>query len=138
MYGALQNLFGQHLDELWLSSIKTVAPQIENLSKTDLFTDSCLRFQSEIHENYSTFIETLVEQFAAISYGDVIYGRQIAMYLHRLVDTSVRLATWNALSNARVLELLPPLVNCLSQAEGYLEPFEVFVNHFIFLVIVIL
>ncbi|KAL2936991.1 Transcriptional elongation regulator MINIYO [Bienertia sinuspersici] len=124
MYGALQSLYGQHLDDLWFSSFKNVSPKTENPSDAKLFRDSCLRFQSEIHENYSTFIETLVGQFAAISYGDVIYGRQIAMYLHRQVETSVRLPTWNALSNAHALELLPPLANCLSQAEGFLEPIE--------------
>ncbi|XP_048492898.1 transcriptional elongation regulator MINIYO isoform X2 [Beta vulgaris subsp. vulgaris] len=124
MYGALQSLYSQHLDELWLSSTKAIATETETSSDTGLFRASCLRFQSEIHESYPTFIETLVEHFAAISYGDVIYGRQIAIYLHRLVDASVRLVTWNALSNAHVLELLPPLVNCSSQAEGYLEPIE--------------
>ncbi|OVA02090.1 hypothetical protein BVC80_1261g4 [Macleaya cordata] len=66
-------------------------------------------FQSEIHESYSTFIETLVEQFCAISYGDLIYGRQVAVYLHRSIKVPVRIAAWNALSNAHILELLPPL-----------------------------
>ncbi|GFS34703.1 RPAP1-like, carboxy-terminal protein [Actinidia rufa] len=84
-----------------------------------------LSFQSEIHESYSTFLETLVEQFAAVSYGDLIYGRQVALYLHCCVETSVRLAAWTALSNARVLELLPPLANCVAKAEGFLEPVEV-------------
>ncbi|KAL6963648.1 hypothetical protein U1Q18_034655 [Sarracenia purpurea var. burkii] len=62
--------------------------------------------------------------FAAASYGDMIYGRQVVIYLHRCVETSVRLSAWNALSNARVLELLPPLENCIAKAEGYLEPVE--------------
>ncbi|XP_021774893.1 transcriptional elongation regulator MINIYO-like [Chenopodium quinoa] len=124
MYGVLQSLYGQLLDELWLSSTKSIALKTGTSSDADLFSVNCLRFQSEIHENYSTFIETLVEQFAAISYGDVIYGRQIAIYLHRQIDASIRLATWNALSNAHVLELLPPLINCVTQREGYLEPSE--------------
>ncbi|XP_074275731.1 transcriptional elongation regulator MINIYO [Silene latifolia] len=109
MFEALQSLYGQHLDELQLSSIND---------------GGCLRFQTEIHENYSTFLEALVEQFAAVSYGDVIYGRQISIYLHRQVESSVRLAAWNTLSNARVLELLPPLDKCVSRPEGYLEPVE--------------
>ncbi|KAL0356541.1 UNVERIFIED_CONTAM: Transcriptional elongation regulator MINIYO [Sesamum calycinum] len=83
-----------------------------------------LQFESEIHENYSTFIETLVEQFAAESYGDILFGRQVAIYLHRSVEASVRLSTWNALSNARALELLPLLAKCCTQAKGYLEPIE--------------
>jgi len=58
------------------------------------------------------FIEDLVEQFSAISYGDLIFARQISLYLHCYVETSTRLATWNTQSNARVLE-------------GYLEPAEV-------------
>ncbi|KAK1266986.1 hypothetical protein QJS04_geneDACA009182 [Acorus gramineus] len=83
-----------------------------------------LKFQALVHESYSTFIDTLVEQFGAMSYGDVLFGRQVAVYLHCLVEEPVRLATWNALSNAHVLELLPPLDKCLGGAEGYLEPVE--------------
>ncbi|KAL9231869.1 hypothetical protein vseg_007035 [Gypsophila vaccaria] len=116
MYEALQSLYGRYLDGLQLSSAK--ASDISGVKR------KCLMFQTEIHENYSTFIEALVEQFAAVSYGDLVYGRQIAIYLHGQVETSVRLATWNALSNARVLELLPPLDKCISRAEGYLEPVE--------------
>ncbi|KAG8368038.1 hypothetical protein BUALT_Bualt15G0003900 [Buddleja alternifolia] len=86
--------------------------------------ESTLKFESDIHENYSTFIETLVDQFAAESYGDVLFGRQVAVYLHRSVDASVRLATWNASSNAHALELLPPLDKCFTKAGGYLEPIE--------------
>ncbi|EXB94572.1 hypothetical protein L484_022889 [Morus notabilis] len=39
-------------------------------------------------------------------------------------DTPVRLAAWKALTNARVLELLPPLESCFGEAEGYLQPIE--------------
>ena len=95
----------------------------------DLFPDKsiveCLRFQSEIHDSYSTFLETLVEQFAAVSYGDLIFGRQVSVYLHRCTEAVVRLYAWNALSNARVLELLPPLEKCIAETDGYLEPIEV-------------
>lgn len=90
------------------------------------FNMESLYFQSEIHESYSTFIENLVEQFAAVSYGDVVFARQVAIYLHRRVEAPVRLATWNALSNARVLELFPPLEKCIAKGDGYLEPVEVF------------
>lgn len=83
-----------------------------------------LGFQAEIHESYSVFIDTLVEQYAGVSYGDLLFSRQVSVYLHRHTEVPVRLAAWNALSNARVLELLPPLLNCLGGSKGYLEPTE--------------
>ncbi|KAK4477255.1 hypothetical protein RD792_016469 [Penstemon davidsonii] len=106
VYETLQNVYGEILDEKKLSTVKS------------------LQFESDIHQNYSTFIEALVDQFAAESYGDEVFGRQIAIYLYGSVEASVRLAAWNALSNARVLELLPPLTKCFTKAEGYLEPIE--------------
>ncbi|OVA10752.1 RNA polymerase II-associated protein 1 [Macleaya cordata] len=120
-YEILQDLYGQLLDESRCSrSIKSCSenllPETRNKDGVEL-----LQFQSEIHESYSTFIETLVEQFGAISYGDLIYGRQVAVYLHRSVEVPVRIAAWNALSNAHILELLPPLEKCFAEAEGYLE-----------------
>ncbi|KAK9286243.1 hypothetical protein L1049_014629 [Liquidambar formosana] len=111
VYEALQELYGQLLDKT-------------RFSQSTKHSVEALRFQSEIHESYCTFIETFVEQFAAVSYGDLIYGRQVAFYLHRQVESPVRLAAWNALSNAHVLELLPPLEKCFAEAEGYLEPVE--------------
>ncbi|KAJ6692936.1 TRANSCRIPTIONAL ELONGATION REGULATOR MINIYO [Salix purpurea] len=127
VYEALQNLYGQLLDES--RSIRSaecfsednvnVLP--ENGKKS---TVEFLRFQSEIHESYSTVLEILVEQFASISYGDIIFGRQVAVYLHRCTETPVRLAAWNGLANAHVLEILPPLEKCFAEAEGYLEPVE--------------
>lgn len=124
VFEALQGLYGQNLNEIRFSGNRAAICKTQTSPGPDKSKFGCLRFQTEIHESYPTFIETLVEQFAAISYGDLIYARQIAIYLHRQVESSVRLATWNALSNARVLELLPPLGDCLSQAEGYLEPVE--------------
>ncbi|XP_011088658.1 transcriptional elongation regulator MINIYO isoform X2 [Sesamum indicum] len=112
VYETLQNVYGETLD----------GREVVNLHG-NLSVES-LQFESEIHENYSTFIETLVEQFAAESYGDILFGRQVAIYLHRSVEASVRLSTWNALSNARALELLPPLAECCIQAKGYLKPIE--------------
>jgi len=84
-----------------------------------------LRFQEKIHGSYTTFVESLVDQFAAVSYGDFVFGQQVAIYLHRKVEPAVRLAAWNALSNAYVLDLLPPLDKCIGNAQGYLEPLEV-------------
>lgn len=124
LYEALQELYGQHVDK---SRVHKSTTPFFKMEKNCI---EFLRFQSDIHESYSTFIETLVEQFSAISYGDLIYGRQVAIYLHRSVEAPVRLAAWNALSNARILELLPPLEQCFADAEGYLEPVEVLLtNH---------
>lgn len=121
-FEALQDLYGELLDKARFNQNKEV---ILDEKKHLEF----LKFQSEIHESYSVFIEDIVEQFSAVSYGDMIFGRQVSLYLHRCVETSIRLAAWNTLSNARVLELLPPLEKCFSSAEGYLEPTEVKHNH---------
>ncbi|XP_075515229.1 transcriptional elongation regulator MINIYO-like [Primulina tabacum] len=112
IYESLQKVYGEILDDNFFSNL------------SDNLVVEPLKFESDIHENYSTFMEILVEQFAAESYGDILFGRQVAIYLNRSVETSVRLTTWNALSNARVLELLPPLDECLTKAESYLEPVE--------------
>uniref|UniRef100_A0A1J3GAH0 RNA polymerase II-associated protein 1 n=1 Tax=Noccaea caerulescens TaxID=107243 RepID=A0A1J3GAH0_NOCCA len=108
LYSFLQELYGQVLNE-WR----------QNHGESEL-----LRFKSDISENYSSFLEMLVEQYGAVSYGDVLYGRQMSTYLHQCVEPSVRLSAWTALANARVLELLPSLDKCLGEAEGYLEPAE--------------
>lgn len=127
VYEALQDLYGAVLDKARLRSAEMAWEKNVNLLSETRNNNvlEFLRFQSEVHDSYSTFIETLVEQYSAISYGDLIYGRQVAIYLHRCVEASVRLAAWNALTNARVLELLPPLDSCFGEAEGYLEPKEV-------------
>ncbi|XP_010555201.1 PREDICTED: transcriptional elongation regulator MINIYO [Tarenaya hassleriana] len=108
LYESLQELYGQLLDEARSNGCQT----------------ELLRFKSDIHDNYSVFLETLVEQYAAVSYGDILYGRQVSIYLHQCVEPSVRLAAWTVLSNARVLDLLPSVEKCLGRAEGYLEPVE--------------
>jgi hypothetical protein len=128
VYEALQDIYGQLLDQartsissdLILKNKADILPESRNKNNAEF-----LMFQTEIHESYSTFIETLVEQFSAISYGDLIFGRQVAVYLHRQVETPTRLAVWNTLTNACVLDLLPPLEKCIAEAEGYLEPVEV-------------
>ncbi|KAL4319862.1 hypothetical protein GQ457_18G018630 [Hibiscus cannabinus] len=127
VFESLQELYGQLLDE---KRSKGRHETTSNMSTSltpesgEKYNVEFLRFQSEIHETYSTFIDTLVEQYAAVSFGDLTYGRQVAVYLHRCVEAPVRLAAWNALSNSRVLELLPPLQKCMGEAEGYLEPVE--------------
>lgn len=132
IFHALQELYGQHLNRLCEKydrsqcikkdecvGIATLEEE-KQISGLDF-----LRFQEKIHGSYTTFVESLVEQFAAVSYGDAIFGRQVAIYLHRRVEPTVRLAAWNALSNAYVLELLPPLEKCIGDMQGYLEPLEV-------------
>lgn len=127
VYRTLQGVYGKFLDESLLSidSDLILDENNKSLAENDVKNSvEFLRFQSEIHDSYSTFVENLVDQFAAVSYGDEIYGRQISVYLHRCVEAPVRLAAWSNLSNARVLELLPPLEYCIGKAEGYLEPAE--------------
>ncbi|GMH18122.1 hypothetical protein Nepgr_019963 [Nepenthes gracilis] len=125
-YEALQILYGKCLNELSFSRSSAAAMLNGKVSQPEIgnYGKDLLRFRSEIHESYPSFVETLVEQFASISYGCLPYGRQIAIYLHRQVEVPVRLAAWSALSNARVLELLPPLDKCIADAGGYLEPTE--------------
>ncbi|PIA29792.1 hypothetical protein AQUCO_05800102v1 [Aquilegia coerulea] len=124
MYRALQDLYGQILNETRRSrNMRAVSDQSDNLLPESATDDDVefLRFKSDVHENYNTFIETFVEQFGAASYGDVIFGRQVSLYLHHAVEAPVRLAAWNALSNAHILELLPTLEECFAEAEGYLD-----------------
>ncbi|XP_020535690.1 transcriptional elongation regulator MINIYO isoform X2 [Jatropha curcas] len=127
VYEALQDIYGQLLDEARYtkSAVHILDGNVNLLSETEKRNmPYFLKFQSEIQESYSTFLETLVEQFSAVSYGDFIFGRQVAVYLHRSTESAVRLSAWNLLSNARVLEILPPLDKCIAEAEGYLEPIE--------------
>uniref|UniRef100_A0A0A0KG28 RPAP1/MINIYO-like TPR repeats domain-containing protein n=1 Tax=Cucumis sativus TaxID=3659 RepID=A0A0A0KG28_CUCSA len=129
VYEVLQDLYGQRINEamscrlpadIMENNAKHLLSQPENKKSNIEF----LMFQSEIHDSYSILIETLVEQFSSVSYGDVLYGRQIVLYLHQCVESQTRLAAWNALNSARVFELLPPLEKCLADAEGYLQPIE--------------
>lgn len=132
IFNALQELYGQHLDMLCHKyyrshSVKNdeVVGSVTTVEEAKAISSlEILGFKEKIHGSYTTFVESVIDQFAAVSYGDVIFGRQVAIYLHRSVETVVRLAAWNALSNAYVLELLPPLDKCIGDIKGYLEPFE--------------
>uniref|UniRef100_A0A7N0UMK9 Transcriptional elongation regulator MINIYO n=1 Tax=Kalanchoe fedtschenkoi TaxID=63787 RepID=A0A7N0UMK9_KALFE len=125
VYVTLQELYGQRLGKREGNKIDgLVLDKNENIMSGKKHDVESLRFQSDIHDSYPTFIEALVEQYAALSYGDVTYGRQIAMYLRRDVESSVRLSAWKELSNASILELLPPLSGCIGAASRYLEPVE--------------
>ncbi|RZC75170.1 hypothetical protein C5167_050641 [Papaver somniferum] len=118
-YETLQDLYGLLLDESRCQ--RSIKPLVGNSLLEIRIKDAVLKFQTDVHESYSTFIETLVEQFGAISYGDLVYARQVAVYLHHSVEAPVRVAAWNALSGAHLLELLPPLEKCIAKSEGYLE-----------------
>lgn len=124
VFESLQELYGRQLDESRHREKQEFRDSSSNLSRTHGNSSEVLSFQSQINEGYSTFVENLVGQFGAVSYGDIIFSRQVAIYLHRSVDVSVRLSAWNAMSNSYMLELLPPLEMCFSEAEGYLEPPE--------------
>ncbi|KAL7003289.1 hypothetical protein U1Q18_004448 [Sarracenia purpurea var. burkii] len=127
VHETLQEVYGNLLDKSMISKNKEflLEDNMEFLAETgEKHSVEFLCFQSEIHDSHSTFMDTVMEQFAAVSYGDMIYGRQVVIYLHHCVETSVRFSAWNALSNARVLELLSPLENCIAKAEGYLELIE--------------
>lgn len=121
---ALQEHYGKLLDQALSNRSANLLSEREKKFNLEI-----LRFQSELHDSYTTFIGSFVEQFAAVSYGDIVYGRQVAVYLHRSVEAPTRLAAWNALSNARALELLPPIEECISETEGYLEPLEVMLSN---------
>ncbi|KAF3792975.1 Transcriptional elongation regulator MINIYO [Nymphaea thermarum] len=133
MFEILQKFYGQKLDQERGKYIKVLGNEMDN---SFCHSETChektpegnsleiLNFQRDVHSSYSSFIETLVGQFASVSYGDMAYGRQLAIYLHRSVDIPVRLATWNALSDARVMDLLPTIENCIPKVEGFLYPPE--------------
>ncbi|CAA6666185.1 unnamed protein product [Spirodela intermedia] len=133
-YECLQEFYGQKIDQLRLQNGRSTQARNHNAESSSEgpslleagknHEPEFLNFQTQVHESYATFIETLIEQFGAVSYGNVLYGRQIALYLHRSVEVAVRLAAWNSLVNSHVLELLPPLDKCFGEAEGYLEPVE--------------
>ncbi|KAJ6844323.1 transcriptional elongation regulator MINIYO [Iris pallida] len=132
VFERLQELYGQHLDAARHRNIKAQSDRNERhvvsssaLPETpESRSLELLNFERQVHESYTTFVENLIEQFASISYGDTVFGRQVALYLHQSVEAPVRLAAWNALSNAHVLELLPELENCIAEPNGYLEPAE--------------
>lgn len=143
LLGALQDLYGQALDRqsgansILMSqrskSEKSLTPQDckdlvvdekDGGKSVEGVTLSTLNFERDIDDSYQTFIDTLIQHFAATSFGDVVYGRQVTIYLRRDVEASIRLATWNALANEHILELLPPLEQCFAHPKGFLFPPE--------------
>lgn len=141
--GALQELYGQALDRQNGANINLMSQRrkIEKLETSqeckDLIVDqkdgensveaitlSTLNFERDISDSYQTFIDILIQHFAATSFGDVVYGRQVTIYLRMDVEASIRLAAWNSLASDHILELLPPLEQCFADPNGYLFPPE--------------
>uniref|UniRef100_A0A2N9H6X8 RPAP1/MINIYO-like TPR repeats domain-containing protein n=1 Tax=Fagus sylvatica TaxID=28930 RepID=A0A2N9H6X8_FAGSY len=68
-----------------------------------------------------------VAPLSSVTHGEFELYRKFELALRQQVvhvDAPVQLAAWNILTNARVLDLLPPLEKCIAKAEGYLEPIE--------------
>lgn len=141
--GALQELYGQALDRQNGANINLmsqrrkseklqtsqeckdlIVDQKEGEKSVEAITLSTLNFERDIGDSYQTFIDTLIQHFAATSFGDVVYGRQVTIYLRRDVEASIRLAAWNSLASDHILELLPPLEQCFADPNGYLFPPE--------------
>ena len=125
MIGALQELFGYQLDELTSFRNTDTASPKENQDGLALEVQEQLNFERGIDGNYTSFAESLAEQFGASSFGDIVFGRQVATYLQQGVPHPIRLAVWRVVADAQALQLLPPLTQCCGQPSGYLYPFEV-------------
>ena len=125
MIGALQELFGHQLDKLTSSQNTDTASSKEDQDGLALGGQEQLNFERGIDGNYTSFAESLAEQFGASSFGDIVFGRQVATYLQQGVPHPIRLAVWRVVVDAQALPLLPPLTQCCGQPSGYLYPFEV-------------
>eukprot|EP00850_Spirogloea_muscicola_P013186 SM000088S23727 [mRNA] locus=s88:291485:297421:- [translate_table: standard] len=72
--------------------------------------------------SYATVAEQLANHFSDTSYGDRLYGRQVAALLAPPVACAeVRSATWQALANSGSLALLPDLADCFFPPDSYLS-----------------
>ena len=121
--GVWQELYGRQLD--------VPTTQLESAQVTGdndglyMHVDQSLDFERRIDSNYSSFGESLTEQFGASSFGDLVFARQVAFHLQQGVPDPVRLALWRILADAQALRLLPPLSQCCGHPSRYLYPFEV-------------
>lgn len=111
--GVLQEIYGRQLDSAQLTDDK------------DRSSAQSLDFERLIDMNYTSFAESLAEQFGASSFGDLVFARQVALHLQQGVPDPVRLALWRVVADAQALRLLPPLAQCCGQQSLYLYPFEV-------------
>ncbi|XP_052192231.1 transcriptional elongation regulator MINIYO-like [Diospyros lotus] len=103
-----KEVYGKLLDELWLSKSK------------ELILDGNEKFSAETGEKYS--IDFL--RFRSEIYESLAVLWRFGSWQTSCNLSTARLAAWNALSNASVLQLLPPLANCFANYEGYLEPVQ--------------
>ena len=127
MIGALQELYMDFLplisdQNLELGDIDYLNVAERTIAKHSTFS---LDFETLVDQRYTSFIDRLTNQFAAVSYGDLVFGRQIAIYLTRNVPDSLRLRVWKSLETEHMLEFLPPIEQCSGKATVYLHPFEV-------------
>ncbi|KAH6555231.1 hypothetical protein KP509_1Z271800 [Ceratopteris richardii] len=81
-----------------------------------------LDFQSLVDERYSSFLDKLTSQFSSVSYGDLVFGRQITIYLTMDVPVYLRLRVWKSLESEHMLHFLPPLNKCPGPSKIYLYP----------------
>mgnify|MGYP000647989410 CR=1 FL=1 len=127
MIGALQELYMDFLP--FISDQNLEIGEIENLNVAERtiakHSTFSLDFETLVDQRYTSFIGRLTNQFAAVSYGDLVFGRQIAIYLTRNVPDSLRLRVWKSLETEHMLEFLPPIERCAGKATVYLYPFEV-------------
>ncbi|KAL4197936.1 hypothetical protein AMTRI_Chr04g253630 [Amborella trichopoda] len=87
-FKTLQDMYGQHLDKL-----RQRRPEVipENEKSFGVYSREILYFVKVVHESYGSFIEIPIEQFSVASYGDVPFGHQLGVYLHRTVEVPIRL-----------------------------------------------
>ncbi|KAL4195701.1 hypothetical protein AMTRI_Chr04g179570 [Amborella trichopoda] len=74
-FKTLHDMYGQRLDKLRQPE---VVP--ENEKSSGVYSKKILYFVKEVHESYGSFIEIPIEQFSAVSYGDVPFGQQLGTY----------------------------------------------------------
>ena len=127
MIGALQELYMDFLPFISDQNLEMEAIDYLNVAERTLAKHSTfsLDFETLVDQRYTSFIGRLTNQFAAVSYGDLVFGRQIAIYLIRNVPDSLRLRVWKSLETEHMLEFLPPIEQCAGKATVYLYPFEV-------------
>lgn len=120
--GVLQEIYGRQLDR------PTTSEESLSLKKdkdgTHVLIDQTLDFEHGINPNYTSFGESLAEQFVSTSFGDLVFGRQVGLHLQQGVPDSVRLALWRCVADGQSLRLLPPLSKCCGRPERYLYPLE--------------
>lgn len=128
---ALQELYGGELPPV-PSNKNTASAEATRQPPTETNLDSPSRRDQRAHDftaaagaPYEGFAEGLAEHFAATSFGDLKFGRQVALLLRDVTPGALRLVVWRALADARALHLLPPAGDCLGDPRAYTSPSEV-------------